>query len=203
MPSKMTKSRKRLITILSIALVILLGIGTFVAISIKNSNNENSGNSSISKTERTLSGKSIDEDRKDALKSTENLLTTALKYKGKLTPEERAEKIADGDLSVIDPKIDELIRFTDVFNEKELKANVYQALIAITKFTAIEGKVVPVSNNAYQSVFVDQDAGVAYVPMSSFSDNGAVFSLEMVYVDNTWKLSPYSFMEIIKISAMK
>lgn len=178
-------------------------ISTITAIQSRNNNVEPpQTETSIEKVERTLSGKTSDEDRKDALKSAQELLTFAADDMGTgLTPEERAEKIAEGDMTALNPELEEKIRLIDVYLDEDLKNNVFQALIAISKHIAVDGKVEPVSEIAWQVVYVDPEIGIAYVPVSVFHDSVAPFSFEMIYVDGEWRLSPYSFMEIIRLSS--
>lgn len=156
----------------------------------------------VSKVEKSLSGKTSDEDRKDALVAVQEILTLAADDMGTgLTPEARAEKIEDGDMSVLNLELEGKIRLIDVYTEESLKNNVFQALIAVTKHVAVDGVVLPVSENAWQVVYVDPEVGIAYVPISVFHNSGAPFSLEMIYIDGSWKLSPYSFMDIVRLSS--
>lgn len=212
MIERIRENKKITLSILSILIVIVLGIGGYIAWTTFNSKDDKStSQDSISETDsndqktkkvkKSVTGKTANEDRQDALKAAGEILTLAAKSEKGMTPEERAEKIDKGDMSVVDKGLAEKIRLADVYSEEDMKVNVYQALIAMTKYIAVDGKVEPVSNNAWQSVYVDSEIGVAYVPLTTFYDNGTVFSFEMVYVDGEWKFSPYSFMDIVKLSA--
>lgn len=214
MIEKVRENKKIALSILAALIVITLGIGGYFAFSTYSSNNEesnkdtsqnsdnsNTDDSKTEKVEKSVTGKSANEDRQDALKAAGEILTLAAKTEKDMTPEERAKKIDEGDMSVVDKDLAKKIRLADVYSEDDMKANVYQALIAMTKYIAVDGKVSPVSENSWQSVYVDSEIGVAYVPLSTFYDNGTVFSFEMVYVDGEWKFAPYSFMDIVKLSA--
>lgn len=208
MIEKIKENKKISISILASLLVIVLCVGGYFAwanFSSKDSENSNkdketSQNEKTEKIKKSVTGKTANEDRKDALKAAQEILTLASKSDG-LTAEERADKIDEGDYSVIDEELPKKIRLADVYSEDDMKKNVYQALIAMTKYIAVDGEVKPVSDNSWQSVYVDSEVGIAYVPLTSFYDNGTVFSFEMVYVDGEWKFSPYSFMDIVKLSA--
>jgi len=207
---KITTGRKRLLIVLGIALILILGTGGYFAWSAYSNDKSQTetiekesadGNESAKQAKKTVSGKSANQDRKDALEAAGEILTLAAKSDKDMTPEERAEALDKGDTSVVDKSLSKRIRLADVYSEEDMKINVYQALIAMTKYIAVDGKVKPISEDSWQNVYVDSEIGVAYVPLTTFYENGTVFSFEMVYVDGEWKFAPYSFMDIVKLSA--
>lgn len=156
----------------------------------------------VEKVSKTVSGKSIDEDKKDALAAAQNVLTLSAKSPTGETVEERVTKLDDSDTSVVDPSLPDTIRFAGEFEtDIELQASTYQALITLTSYIAPEGDVAPISDDMWKNVYVDQELGIAYVPVSVFFGPGSAFSLEMVYTDGEWKLAPYTLLDIVRLSA--
>lgn len=200
-------SQKRLITmsviaIAAIVVIIFLSIKVFAGDSNNNESSEESNSSTkIEKVEKTTSGKSIDEDRKDAMSAAAEILNSS-KTKDGEDYEKRLKELEKGDMSSIPDDLNDKIRFTDAFKRNdELKVVAYQSLIALNA-TMLEGKEAkPVSDDAWKSVYVDQEQGIAYVPMGVFSGTNVPFSFEMVYDDGEWKLLPYSFIESVKMSS--
>ncbi len=154
-----------------------------------------------SATVATPTGKSVDQDRKDALAAAANLLTVADKSPTGATAQTRLEKLSSGDSSVIDPSLSGLVYTTDfIGSNKSLQTSTYEALVTIASYVSKNGSVTPLSTTQWANVYVDQHAGVAFVPMSSFYDGGNDFNLQMVWVDGTWKLEPYSLLDIVRLS---
>jgi hypothetical protein len=158
------------------------------------------------KVEKTVTGISTDENRKAALSAATNVLNAAVKSPTKEEFDERLTKLDKGDFSVVSPDLENLMRFKDVFAEsKDLKINTYQALITFSTLiqkTTEKETIAPISENEWQKVFVDSEAGIAFVPLSLYAGSSVAFSLEMVYIDNEWKLAPYSVLDAVKLSAM-
>lgn len=196
---------------ISIAVVLVLVIlgfwGVYYYTSVNDNNTvskeTNNEPATVEKVERSLSGKGIEQDKKDALDTAQSILeASAISPDGK-TVQERVEALDSGDTSVVDKSLTEKMRFVGEFEtDEELKITTYQALVTLSSYTNAEGKVEPVSDTVWQQVHVDEEAGIAYVPISAFYGPGASFSLELVYSDGEWKMAPYSLLDIINLSAL-
>lgn len=201
------------IIVLVIAVVVILGLvwgGVALAGGFNTDNGSetpNNTNETVTseKVEKTVSGKTIDEDRKDALNAATEILNLA---NGPSDGDEFSSiltKLDEGDLSVVDESLDSKIRFTDIYaDSNDLKANVYQALItfsSLIKKTTDTEEIKPASDTLWKEVFVDSELGIAQVPMTVYMGQQASFAMEMVYVDGQWQLAPYSLIEQIKLSA--
>jgi len=163
--------------------------------------NEPSSDVKVEQVEYSISGKTIEQDKKDALSSAQLILEEASKSPDGLSPEERVEALEDGDNSVVSDDLKNKMRFKDDFeSDPSLQNTTYQALIILSSYLE-EEDFNPVNEEVWQEVYLDQEIGVAYVPISAFYSPGASFSLELVYTDGEWKLSPYSLLNIINLSA--
>lgn len=207
---RFTQSKMTLFALMSFFTLslILATVGIVLAVQTSNNHKENapapSSSTTVEKTQRSVTGKTADEDRKDALAAAQEVLNLAAQSPTNATPTERVNALGNGDESVINPELKNHMRFVDTFAEnKNLQINSYQALITLTTYLSKDGQSIqPVSENSWKRVYVDSEAGSAYVPMGAFYDKGMVFSVEMVYTDGQWKLSPYSLLDIVRLSAL-
>lgn len=157
----------------------------------------------VEKTQRSLTGKTVEEDKKDALKSAQEILEASAVSPDDKTIQERVEALDNGDNSVVDPSLTEKMRFVGEFAEdEELQNTTYQALITLSSYTNDDGTISPISDDVWKQVHVDQESGIAYVPISAFYGPGATFSLELVYTEDGWKMAPYSLLDIVNLSAL-
>lgn len=160
--------------------------------------------SSDNKLQRSISGKSVEQDKKDALATATELLNLSGKSPTGASATDRMKALDKGDTSVLDKAVPGLIQFSSQ-SEESYKIATYQTLVTLnTVISEKMGKktLAPVDTaNAYQNVAVDQKIGTAYVPLSTYTSNGAAFSMAMVYVDGKWKLAPYTLIDAIQFSA--
>lgn len=182
-------------------LVGLFLVGTYVISSDKNDTANTPPAVSTEQVDRTVSGKSADQDRQDAVKSVETLLKQAYTTDGSY--EDRVKAIEKGDTSSLTPEFTDSFRFTDAFGkDKSLQSVSYQSVIALSgaAFKSADD-IKPVADQSWRSVYVDSEAGIAYVPMSIFTNTSIPFTFEMVYIDGEWKLAPYSLVQSIGASS--
>jgi hypothetical protein len=160
---------------------------------------------STQKVERSITGKSIDEDRKAALTSAQNILNLSLKSPTGANFQDRLKSLDSGDTKVVDPELVKAIRFKDSFDDSnEMKNNTYQSLITISTLinnSTGSSTVAPTSDTMWKNVYVDTELGTAFVPMAVFAGPSSSFSMEMVYDGGNWKLAPYSLLDSVKLSA--
>lgn len=196
----MKNSRKIIILALSFLGIIALVWGAAFAFS-KSSNTqpEKNTNSSSEQNTKKLPTGTIDESRKEALLSVENILNVARENPTNETIEERTTKLDSRDFSVVSNKLSNEIIFSDTFKESEsLQANTYQAVIYIAEILQDNPTATELS---WKNVFVDQNLGIAYVPLSVFKPDAGLFHFEMVYVDGEWKLLPNSFVNSVLLGS--
>lgn len=156
-------------------------------------------------TTRRLSGRTTDEDKADAVATAATLLNAANKHTGDQTADQRVQALEQsGDHSSLADltTMDALTRYTPEFDEA-LKTTTRQSLIKASSLLDDnnDGKIEVRGNNPHQYVYLDQQAGVAYVPLQVFSEHAPAFSLEMVYVDGQWRFAPYTLLDAIRLSA--
>jgi hypothetical protein len=179
-----------------LAIVGLLGFYAY-----SNSQGKPGGNATITqeKVNRSLTGKSVEDDKKDALDSLTRLLNEASTNEGNY--QDRARQIESGDYSSLpEGWKDKVSAPTD-----QDKASAWEALIVLNanmkEFFKNNGELKPVSDSALNHVVVNQEAGVAHIPGSVFLGSDVPMSFDMVYVDGHWVLDPFNLVQDILQSA--
>lgn len=194
------------IAVIAFLIVGVLAVWLFYGISQASGNSSNETSTvSTQKVERSLTGKSIDEDRKAALVAATEVLNLSGNSPTGGTFSERLKALDGGDTKVVDPALVKAIRFKDVFaDSNEMKNNTYQSLITLStliKNSTGASTIAPTSDTMWKNVYVDAELGTAFVPMAIFAGPSSSFSMEMIYVDGGWKLAPYSLLDSVKLSA--
>ena len=50
-------------------------------------------------------------------------------------------------------------------------------------------------------IYLDKETNTAQIPINIFTGTYGSISFEMVYINNQWRLSPYSLLESVSLSA--
>jgi hypothetical protein len=203
-------NKKLAYSIVAGAVVVILGLIWALAVA---SNNDKAATDTPDKpaqtqttVARTLTGKEIAADRADVYKAaTEVLESTNAPAKQedftKLLGELDGAKASD-----IPQEFIGKVRFVDLLDEDALKVTTYQALItfaSLSKASSPDGKIASLYADGPMTIMVDQEIGLAQVPMNIFigqEGQANTFSMEFVYVDGQWKLSPYSVLDQLRLS---
>ena len=151
------------------------------------------------KVNRTLTGKSVEEDKKDALDALTRTLNEASTSGGSY--QDRARQIESGDYSSLpEGWKDKVSAPTD-----KDKASAWEALIVLNanmkEFFKNNDELKPVSDAALKHVVVNQEAGVAHIPGSVFLGTDVPMTFDMVYVNGHWVLDPFNLVQDILQSA--
>lgn len=155
------------------------------------------------KITRSLSGLSLSEDRSAAVAAAADLLrstnspTTIAEAVGSIG------KLESGDLSGLSPDFSSRIRYYDAYLDNssfqtEVAMSVY-SLAAIAKES--QGGEIRADESRVGTVRVDQETGIAQVPIDLFTGQSSPIAFEMIYVDGAWKLEPHTFSSYIRLSA--
>lgn len=188
-------NRRPLILGLFVAVIVIaaaFSIGRFTAPSLSTVNQ-----TETTQVNKSVTGKSVEEDQKDAMAAAQGLLTSAASDGDY---QERMSKIEAGDLSSIPPEMKDGIHLSESMDGDGARSSTYQSLIALNSLM-IKGDAKPTSKDAVTAIQVDSENGIAYVPLGVFTGNDVPFSFEMVYVDGKWKLAPYSLLQSIQMSS--
>ena len=105
----------------------------------------------------------------------------------------RMYRVSEGDLTVLDAAgLDAHTRLSGGFVESAGLAGAYQyAMIALAAQVQPDGSAVAApSATSVGGVYVDREAGLAYVPLSTFSGSAPAMSVLMVRVDGQWLVEP-------------
>lgn len=115
----------------------------------------------------------------------------------------RMYRVSEGDLTVLDAAgLDAHTRLSGGFTQSAGLAGAYQyAMIALAAQVQPDGSVVAApSASGVGGVYVDREAGLAYVPLSTFSGSAPAMSVLMVRVDGQWLVEPYGVLDDIRLS---
>lgn len=115
----------------------------------------------------------------------------------------RMYRVSEGDLTVLDAAgLDAHTRLSGGFVESAGLAGAYQyAMIALAAQVQPDGSAVAApSATSVGGVYVDRAAGLAYVPLSTFSGSAPAMSVLMVRVDGQWLVEPYGVLDDIRLS---
>lgn len=201
------KRYKIVIILLSVALLIAVGVSVLqmvFPVGTHSSTSQNSStSSSVVRTQPSRSGKSVDQDRRDALAAAEALLKAGGTYNGKLSFNDRLTAVGKRTAGAADyTTMNKYLLFNGEFSDDtNLQNTVYQTLVTLNHFlTEGSNKIAPVSNTSYSQVYLDQEHGIAYVPVNALSSTSSVFSLEMIYDNGQWKLAPYTLLDMVRMS---
>ena len=207
------RSSNRLLPIGLSAFGFLLVLGYVVILAMQWSGEEGtSGGPSPTSTpgasaepvERSVSGKSEAEDRKDATAAVQKSLALAYEGDGKSITD-RLKAVEEGDFNVVGEGFEDSLRMGDSrYGDNETyRINTYQSFMSIAELTVKETSddtFEPVGE--YSEVYLDQESGRAFVPMTIFSGTSSLFSIEVVYVDGAWIVDPYSLVQQVRNSAI-
>lgn len=204
------KARIKIIGILVGAVALILMIGLIVVVltwSTDSSKEEKPAKTEQvvgERVERTVSGKTIEEDQKAAVKSVTEVFELALISPTKASDADRLEALDKGDFSVLDEKFIESLHFPEAATEEQ-KINSYQSVIVIAttiKNTNTKKEITPYAIDSWQMTQADPLVGIVYVPMNVFMGKGSFFTFEMVFIDDEWKLAPYTLVDSVRLSAV-
>lgn len=198
------KSRLAIIALVAAGLIaVAVGIIIFVTVSADNSS-ENT--SEVTQVERTLSGKSVAEDKADVMAAAVALLSAANAPLDTTEFSTKMSQIESGELTMSD-ELSSKIRLVDSLeNEDGIDATIYQTLVsfgAFAKQSTGQDAIVPLYDNAADGITLDQEAGVAYVPTTLFVNSGTGingFSMEFIYLDGQWLFSPYMTLDELRLA---
>lgn len=191
---------------ISAAAAILLAVVIALAVALNSANQaEAPMPTAPTQVERTVSGKSIEEDRADVLNAAVELLEATGAPLGATDYQTYMDKVETGEITYSEDLL-KRIRFVDSLNEDSVKRTLLQSLATfanMSKQSTGTDAITTLYENSDDAVVVDQEAGVAYVPTTLFINsttglNG--FSFEFVYIDGEWKFAPYMTLDQLRLA---
>lgn len=203
------RKTKVVFIILGLAVVLAIIWGT-VAITMDRNDDTNGAitppqaTETVEKVTRSVTGKTVDEDREDAVAALTKILNTAHISPDGKEATERLTALDKDDMSVVDPSLESLMQFSED-STQGFKVSTYQALITISAVihsSTVNENIVPAREDYLSITYADPEIGSVFIPLNVYVGQGAAFSFEMVYVDGEWKLAPYSLIDAVKLSAM-
>lgn len=191
---------------LSAGLIILIGVIVLVVVTANKPITAETSTTEQVKVEKTLSGKSVAEDKQDILSAAVAILDTVEAPKDAADFESYMQKIESGEVPVPE-ELKAKIRLVDsLATEDGIERTIYQTLVTFATFSKQStgnDKVSPLYDDAASGIILDQEVGVAYVPTTLFVNSGTGvngFSMEFVYVDGEWLFSPYMTLDELRLA---
>lgn len=205
------KGKKAIFSYILVSLITLLSLSLTVFNFMLNKTNSNKGNIDNIKVEKVLPNRT-DETKENfskegALKSaTEMLKSFSSDPTSKLSIDDRIKNIDNSKKidSYISDTAKSYLYLKDFMNKDEGYAASTMAILAIIKNLTDLGNenLEPVSSDT-QYIYLDEDTRIAQIPLDYYTGVGGAVSLEMVYVNGQWKLSPYSLLQSIQLANAK
>lgn len=161
----------------------------------------------VEQVQRSVTGNTVDEDKIAALEQATALFNEASAEDSEVFMEAMESLDSDGlEAEAANGNLLAYIRFVDTFEEsEERQVNAVQTVLTLAEVAsqfAENDAIAPISDEAWSLVHVDSTTGVAYVPLEAFTGTQTGYSLTMVYVDDEWKLDPYSLLDSVTLAAM-
>lgn len=195
----MKKSTKFLLICSSVILVIMIGLATYF---LKTTNK----NTQDKKDNQVTQNVDTNDDKQKALDTITNAMTELAEDNTKRNLEERI-KALDVKNNTIDSvvkdlkKLNDYIHFpTEMSNDLDKRMTI-QALMSLAQLMK-EGKndkFLPVSVDK-NKILYDEKTNIIYVPISQFLNVNMYYYLELVKVEDKWKISPYTLIQSINIA---
>ena len=95
------------------------------------------------------------------------------------------------------------IYLTDFMTDDNVKVSTAIALLSFVDLIKNNGNkdIKPLTNDYNNVVYLDENSKTAQVPVNIFTGTSGSISFEMIYIDNEWKLAPYSLLESLSLSS--
>lgn len=156
------------------------------------------------KITRSISGKTVSEDRADALTAATDLLVSTNAPATRAEAQVALEKMDAGDFTVFPKDFSSRILFYDSYAQNtDFQQEVGMGLFSMATIAKEFGKgEITADTSRVGSVRVDQEVGIAQVPLEIFTGQSSPVAFQMVYTDGKWLLEPHSFSTYIRLSAV-
>ena len=203
--------KKAILSYVLIALITLFSLYLTVFNFMLDKSVTNKGNTTDTKIEKVLPNRT-DETKENfskegALEAATNMLKSfANDPSGNTSIEDRIKGIDK------DKKIDGYVSDTaksylylkDFMDKEEGYTTTSMTMLAIvSSLNEIGNKNLDPVTSDVQYIYLDETTRIAQVPLEYYTGSGGAVSLEMVYVDGQWKLSPYSLIQAIQLANAK
>lgn len=195
----MKKSTKFLLICSSVILVIMIGLATYF-LKTTNKNTQNKKENQVTQNVDT------NDDKQKALDTITNAMTELAEDNTKRNLEERIKALDEKNNTIESvvkdiKKLNDYIHFpTEMSNDLDKRMTI-QALMSLAQLMK-EGKndkFLPVSVDK-NKILYDEKTNIIYVPISQFLNVNMYYYLELVKVEDKWKISPYTLIQSINIA---
>lgn len=170
--------------------------------STPSTSSSSSDDEKIRKYSRSVTGNSIEQDKKDATNAAAKLLNASKTADGQ-DAKKRVQQLDEGDMSTVTQQMKDGVHLSDQLADETNEKFTYESLVALKGEVFKNNEVKMAKEDAYKSSYADPESGAVDVPIAVFTGNNIALSMHMVYIDGQWKLAPYSLIEGITSNAQQ
>lgn len=184
-----------------IVLIVIAVVGSLIAVAMSIGKANELPESE--KIVRSLSGQTLAQDRSDAIDAVAALLKAT---NAPATIAEAGDTIGQleaGDFSGLASDFSDRIRYYDAYADNpEFQAQVAMSVYSLAAVAKqAKGGEIQADQSLSGQVRVDQETGIAQVPIDIFTGGDSPVAFQMVYVDGEWKLEPHTLTTYIVLSS--
>lgn len=184
------------------AIIIVVSIVVLVVVTIS----KPSSTATPTQASRSVSGQTAEKDKANALQAAIDLLNSTNAPSNKDDFSALMTKLDAGTATIPDD-FTKRVRYVDsLASDKKINNTLYQTIVTLAflaKKSSTTGTIAPLYSENSTSIILDQENGIAYVPTTLFvSSSSGVngFSLEFIYMNGEWVLSPYMTLDELRLA---
>jgi len=156
------------------------------------------------KLDKIENNKEQDFNKKEALEALISLLKDIQNNELGIDKQLELIKNKDNDLNnIVSVESQNWIYLTDFMNNEDVKRTTIQTLLSFVQQMNKNGNnnLNPIYSDYDNIIYLDEKTNTAQIPVNIFTGTYGSISFEMVYINKQWRLSPYTLLESVSLSA--
>ena len=156
------------------------------------------------KLDKIENNKEQDFNKKEALEALISLLKDIQNNELGIDKQLELIKNKDNDLNnIVSVESQNWIYLTDFMNNEDVKRTTIQTLLSFVQQMNKNGNnnLNPIYSDYDNIIYLDEKTNTAQIPVNMFTGTYGSISFEMVYINKQWRLSPYTLLESVSLSA--
>lgn len=156
------------------------------------------------KLDKIENNKEQDFNKKEALEALISLLKDIQNNELGVDKQLELIKNKDNDLNnIVSVESQNWIYLTDFMNNEDVKRTTIQTLLSFVQQMNKNGNnnLNPIYSDYDNIIYLDEKTNTAQIPVNIFTGTYGSISFEMVYINKQWRLSPYTLLESVSLSA--
>lgn len=198
------KSTKKWVKVIGLIVSIIL-LGTYTTVSVIQLTQKQAEISKVKEKAKTTKHLKTAQKQEFTKKEAVNAAVSMLKDIQKDDIDKQL-KLAEDNNSKIDEVVPKnslnWIYLTDYMNKDEIEKTTVLSLLSFVQQLQKNGNkdIKPLSSDFDNIIYIDSKTKTAQVPVNLFTGTYGSISFEMVYINNQWRFSPYTFLESVALS---